>query len=34
MGDMAEDEINDGERTWFLDEIARTEGPWRFTVPG
>ena len=34
MGDMADDEVNDGDRTWFLDEIARREGPWHFTIPG
>jgi Holliday junction resolvase RusA-like endonuclease len=34
MGDMAEDEVNAGEAIWSLDEIARREGPWSFTVPG
>ncbi len=34
MGDMADDEVAAGEHRWFLDEIERREGPWRFVIPG
>ena len=34
VGDMADDEVAAGEHRWFLDEIRRREGPWRFTIPG
>jgi Holliday junction resolvase RusA-like endonuclease len=31
---MADDEVNSWETIEFLDEIARREGPWSFTIPG